>query len=91
MTMLLVYTKNGGVVEAKDIRIRANKEAETQFKEYGYSRYKDYADKQIKEVFSGHCNWDLFEKRKNYTLGKVDATFTMLRAFGKIYPITNVS
>lgn len=46
MTMLVVYTKNGGKVCAKDVRIRVNEQAKASFHEVGYARYSDYAKKR---------------------------------------------
>ena len=87
MTMLLIYTKNGGVVTTDKIHTHPVENAECSFKENGYTKYKEYADKQIETVLDGHYNWDLFEK-KSFDHGKIDASYIIRKAFGSIRPLS---
>ena len=54
MTMLVVYTKNGGKVTAEDIRIRASSDAREKFRNSGYSKYRMYAKQQAYEIGRAH-------------------------------------
>ena len=74
MTMLVVYTKNGGKVCAKDVRIRVNEQAKASFHEDGYARYSDYAKKQSDEMLNVKHDWSLFEHECD-ALGKVDGVY----------------
>ncbi len=81
MTMLVVYTKNGGKVHGKDVRIRVNSEARTGFREDGYARYRDYANKQADEVLKAKYNWNIFE-HECADLGKVDWIYMLRKSLG---------
>ncbi len=61
MTMLVVYTKNGGKVRAENVRIRVNNDAHADFSEDGYAKYRDYANKQADEVLKEKYDWSIFE------------------------------
>lgn len=87
MTMLLVYTKNGGTVRAEDVRCRNSSSDETQFREEGYAVYREYASRQAEAVLSQTHDWSIFE-HDYQTLGKVDGTFMIRKAFGSLHSIT---
>ena len=86
MTMLVVYTKNGGRVCAKDVRIRVNKQAKVAFHEDGYARYSDYAKKQADEMLNVKHDWSLFEHECD-TLGKVDGVYLLRKSVGALKPL----
>lgn len=81
MTMLVVYTKNGGKVRGEDVRIRINREARTGFREDGYTTYRDYAIKQADEVLKAKHDWSIFE-HKRPDLGKVDWIYMFRKSLG---------
>lgn len=81
MTMLVVYTKNGGKVCAEDVRIRVNEQAKAGFHEDGYARYSDYAKKQSDEMLNVKHDWSLFEHECD-ALGKVDGLFLLRKSAG---------
>ena len=86
MTMLVVYTKNGGKVRGEDIRIRVNRKARDDFREDGYARYRDYANKQADEALNVKLDWSIFEHECN-ALGKVDGVYLLRKSFGAIKPL----
>ena len=86
MTMLVVYTKNGGRVCAKDVRIRVNKQAKASFHEDGYARYNDYAKKQSDEMLNVRHDWSIFEHECD-ALGKVDGIFLLRKSVGAMKPL----
>ncbi len=81
MTMLVVYTKNGGKVSAEDVRIRVNERAKASFHEDGYARYSDYAKKQSEEMLNVKHDWSLFEHECD-ALGKVDGVYLLRKSVG---------
>ena len=81
MTMLVVYTKNGGKVRGEDVRIRVNSEARTGFREDGYATYRDYANKQADEVLKAKHDWSIFE-HEHADLGKVDWLYVLRKSLG---------
>ena len=81
MTMLVVYTKNGGKVRGEDVRIRVNSEARTGFREDGYATYRDYANKQADEVLKAKHDWSIFEHERA-DLGKVDWIYMLRKSLG---------
>ena len=81
MTMLVVYTKNGGKVSAEDVRIRVNEQAKASFHEDGYARYCDYAKKQSDEMLNVKHDWSLFERECD-ALGKVDGVYLLRKSVG---------
>ena len=81
MTMLVVYTKNGGKVHGEKVRIRVNTETSAGFNEDGYATYRDYAKKQADEVLKAKLDWSFFE-RECPTLGKVDWSFMLRKSLG---------
>jgi hypothetical protein len=81
MTMLVVYTKNGGKVRGEDVRIRMNSDARTGFSEDGYATYRDYANKQADEVLKEKHNWSIFE-HECADLSKVDWTYMLRKSLG---------
>lgn len=81
MTMLVVYTKNGGKVCAQDVRIRVNEQAKAGFHEDGYARYSDYAKKQSDEMLNVKHDWSLFEHECD-ALGKVDGIYLLRKSVG---------
>ena len=86
MTMLVVYTKNGGKVCAKDVRIRVNEQAKASFHEDGYARYSDYAKKQSDEMLNVKHDWSLFEHECD-ALGKVDGVYLFRKSVGAMKPL----
>ena len=86
MTMLVVYTKNGGKVSAEDVRIRVNKKARVGFREDGYARYRDYAEKQSNEMLKVKCDWSLFD-HECAALGKVDGVYLLRKSVGAMKPL----
>ena len=89
MTMLLVYTKNGGRVCAKDVRIRVDQQAKAGFHEDGYARYSDYAKKQSDEMLNLKHDWSLFEHKCN-ALGKVDGVYLLRKSVGAFKPLLDM-
>ena len=81
MTMLIVYTKNGGRVRGEDIRIRVNDRAKADYLEDGYARYRDYAKKQSDDMLNVKHDWSLFEHECN-ALGKVDGVYLLRKSAG---------
>ena len=81
MTMLVVYTKNGGKLRGEDVRIRVNDESRTAFKEDGYAIYRDYANKQADEALRAKHDWSLFE-HESADLGKVDWIYMLRKSLG---------
>ena len=81
MTMLVVYTKNGGRVCAEDVRIRVDEQAKADYLEDGYARYSDYAKKQSDEMLNAKHDWSLFEHECD-ALGKVDGVFLLRKSLG---------
>ena len=86
MTMLVVYTKNGGRVSAKDVRIRVNEQSKAGFREDGYTRYRDYAEKQSNEMLKVKYDWSLFNHECD-ALGKVDGVYLLRKSVGAIKPL----
>lgn len=86
MTMLVVYTKNGGKVCAEDVRIRVNEQAKASFHEDGYARYSDYAKKQSDEMLNVKHDWSLFEHECD-ALGKVDGIYLLRKSVGALKPL----
>ena len=91
MSMLMAYTKNGGVVNAEHVRVHADRKEKARFAENGFAVYKAYADKQIGTVLSQHCNWDIFEPVHSYTPGKIDGTSMLLKALGTNHSPASIS
>ena len=89
MTMLVVYTKNGGKVCAKDVRIRVNEQAKAGFHEEGYARYSDYAKKQSDEMLNVKYDWSLFEHECD-ALGKVDGIYLLRKSVGAMKPLLEI-
>jgi hypothetical protein len=91
MSMLMAYTKNGGVVKAEHVRVHADRKEKARFAENGFAVYKAYADKQIGTVLSQHCNWDIFEPVHSYTPGKIDGTSMLLKILGTNHSPASIS
>jgi len=89
MTMLVVYTKNGGKVCAQDVRIRVNEQAKAGFHEDGYARYNDYAKKQSDEMLNAKHDWSLFEHECD-ALGKVDGIYLLRKSVGAMKPLFEI-
>ena len=86
MTMLVVYTKNGGKVRGEDVRIRVNSEAREEFKEDGYARYCEYAKKQSDSMLKVKHDWSLFEHECD-ALGKIDGIYLLRKSVGAMKPL----
>ena len=89
MTMLLVYTKNGGGVCAEDVRIRVDQQVKAGFHEDGYARYSDYAKKQSDEMLNLKHDWSLFEHECN-ARGKVDGVYLLRKSVGAFKPLLDM-
>ena len=89
MTMLVVYTKNGGRVCAKDVRIRVNEQAKADFHEDGYARYCEYAKKQSDGMLNVKHDWSLFEHECD-ALGKVDGIYLLRKSVGAMKPLLDL-
>ena len=81
MSMLLVFTKNGGKVRAEDVRIRVNERERSRYAEKGFSMYWDYASKQAEEVLKEKYDWGIFE-HEYAGYGKVDWTHLVRKSLG---------
>ena len=81
MTMLVVYTKNGGKLCGENVRIRVNAEDRTGFKEDGYTTYRDYANKQADEVLKVKHDWSIFE-HETPSFGRVDWIYMLRKSLG---------
>ena len=86
MTMLVVYTKNGGKVGAENVRIRVNKQAKADFHEDGYARYSDYAKKQSDEMLNVKHDWSVFDRDCD-ACGKVDGIYLLRKSVGAMKPL----
>lgn len=87
MAMLRVYTQNGGVVKAEDIRIsnsKAQNKADAGSRRFGFAKYRAYADQQIKEFLSKKLDWSIFDPPKAGS-GKLDASHMLLKAYGTVH------
>jgi hypothetical protein len=86
MTMLRIYTINGGVVSAKDIRVSRSEadldKDKVSFKG-GFAKYRAYADKQINEFLLNKPDWTIFENPLVRPC-KVDGTYIMRKAFAQM-------
>ena len=89
MTMLVVYTKNGGKVSAEDVRIRVNERAKADFHEDGYARYCDYAKQQSDKLLNVKYDWSLFEHECD-ALGKVDGVYLLRKSVGAMKPLLDM-
>ncbi len=83
MTMLVVYTKNGGRVCAEDVRIRVDEQAKADFYEDGYAKYCDYMKKQSDEMLNVKHDWSLFEHECT-AIGKVDGVYLLRKSLGAL-------
>ena len=81
MTMLLVYSKNGGRVTSNNIKVCLKNKDKSDFCENGYAIYRDYANKQADEVLNVKHDWSIFEKEYP-AFGKVDSTYLIRKSFG---------
>lgn len=89
MTMLVVYTKNGGRVCAENVRIRVNEQTKAGFHEDGYARYSEYAKKQSDEMLNVKHDWSLFEHECD-ALGKVDGIYLLRKSVGAMKPLLDL-
>lgn len=86
MAMLRVYTKNGGIVTANDVRVSRSKaqlKRDADSRKAGFARYRAYADKQIGEFLSQKLDWSAFEPPFSGN-GKVDAAHLLRKAYGAL-------
>ena len=90
MTMIVVYTKNGGKVRGENVRIRVNSKSRSGFSEDGYTIYRDYANKQADEVLKAKHDWSIFEHERP-SLGKVDwLSFLLRKSLGSQQSLANL-
>ena len=93
MAMLRVYTKNGGVVSADDVRVSRSKAQQKQDAAYrvtGFAKYRAYADKQIGEFLSHKLDWGMFEPSPPDS-GKVDMIHLLRNSLGALQDSLSVS
>ncbi len=86
MAMLRVFVKNGGVVTAKDIRVSRSKAElirDKKAREFGFAKYRDYADQQIGDFLAKGFDWSIFENEHTRS-GKLDGTTVLLKAYGQL-------
>ena len=93
MTMLRVFTENGGKVTADHIRVsRSRKERakDHNARKNGLELYNKYAEAQIKEALGGHHDWSVFANGHTLaglTCGKLTGTTVLLKACAELQPI----
>lgn len=86
MAMLRVYTQNGGVVTAKDIRVsrsKADLKKDQALFRGGLAKYRAYTDKQIDAFLRIKPDWSVFEK-SHFRSGKIDGTTMILKAYSQM-------
>jgi hypothetical protein len=86
MSMLCIYTNNGGVVSAKDIRVsrsKADLKIDALSFKGGYAKYRAYADKQIDAFLREKPDWSVFEKSP-FHYGKIDGSYILRKSFGQL-------
>ena len=81
MTMLVVYTKNGGKVTAEDVGIRAGRATFESFHNSGYAKYRLYAKQQADEALKAYQNGCFFEP-EHFSFSKVDGSYLIRKALG---------
>ena len=90
MTMLRVFTENGGKVTADHIRVsRSRKERakDHNARKNGLELYNKYAEEQIKEAFGGYHDWSVFENEHTpagLTYGMLTGTKVLLKACAEL-------
>ena len=85
MAMLRVYTRNGGIVRAKDIRVSRSKAQRSSDKatlHNGFARYRQYANKQMDTFLNAKRDWSIFDASPLRS-GKLDGTGMLLATFGR--------
>lgn len=85
MAMLRVYTQNGGVVSANDIRVsnrKSDRASDKASMNGGFARYRAYADRHLDEFLHKPRDWSIFESPP-FRSGKLDGTHMLLSAFGR--------
>lgn len=93
MTMLRVFTENGGKVTADHIRVsRSRKERakDHNARKNGLELYNKYAEAQIKEALGGHHDWSVFANEHTpagLTYGKLTGLTVLLKACAELQPI----
>ena len=87
MSMLRVYTKNGGMVSVEDIRRKQTEAEKKKEKNHlyrnGFDKYKQLADKQMKQIMSQRYDWSIFD-HDEYRYGKITGTTMLLKAYGRV-------
>ncbi len=51
--------------------------------EFGFAKYRSYADKQVDDFLKERFDWSLFEK-SHFRSGKLDGTTVLLKACGQL-------
>ena len=93
MTMLRVFTENGGKVTADHIRVSRSKKERAKdhnARKNGLELYNKYAEEQIKEALGGHHDWSVFANGHTLaglTCGKLTGTTVLLKACAELQPI----
>ena len=86
MAMLRVFVKNGGVVTAKDIRVsrsKADLDKDKKAHEFGFVKYRDYADQQVGDFLQERFDWSIFDNELHRS-SKLDGTTVLLKAYGQL-------
>ncbi len=81
MAALRVYWKNGNRMMPRDVRVsRKNREEEqAAFRQEGFKKYRDYAEKQTREYLQSASDWSIFNPARSRT-GMRTGTTVLLRA-----------
>jgi len=93
MTMLRVFTENGGKITADHIRVSRSKKERAKdhnARRNGLEIYNKYAEAQIKEAFGGHHDWSVFENEHTpagLTYGKLTGTTILLKVCAELKPL----
>lgn len=91
MAMLRVYTKNGGVVTEKDVRVlrsKAELQSDKHSHENGYAKYRALADRQIHDFLCAKTDWSIFAPAPGNN-GKLNAIGILKKAYAALQnPLT---
>ncbi len=65
-------------------------ETTAEFREDGYSKYRDYAKQQSDALLNSKHDWSLFEHECS-DLGKVDGTYLIRKSLGSFTPLAGMN
>lgn len=89
MTMLVVYTKNGCKVAADDVRVHTTDQADSDFRNQGYTKYAMYAKQQADELMEAFRNTDFFEPER-FSFSKVDPAYIIRKSMGRLASLSDI-